>query len=49
MNFHPYYKAAAENELFLIKGSNNTLEISLKDRNANAQLGLKQGQRITIS
>jgi S-adenosylmethionine hydrolase len=49
MNFHPYYKAAAENELFLIKGSNNTLEISLKDRNANAQLGLKPGQRITIS
>jgi S-adenosylmethionine hydrolase len=49
MNFHRYYKAAAENELFLIKGSNNTLEISLKDRNANAQLGLKPGQRITIS
>jgi len=49
MNSHPYYKAAAENELFLIKGSNNTLEISLKDGNANAQLDLKPGQRITIS
>jgi S-adenosylmethionine hydrolase len=49
MNFHPYYKAAAENELFLIKGSYNTLEISLKDGDANAQLDLEPGQRITIS
>jgi len=49
MNFHPYYKAAAKSELFLIRGSNNTLEISLKDGDANAQLDLKPGQRITIS
>ncbi len=49
MNFYPYYKAAAENELFLIKGSNNTLEISLKDGDANTRLSLKPGQRITIS
>jgi S-adenosylmethionine hydrolase len=49
MNFHPYYTAAAENELFLITGSNNTLEISQKDGNANAKLDLKPGQKITIS
>lgn len=49
MNYHPYYQAAEQNEIFLIEGSNNTLEISLRDGDANARLGLKPGQRITIS
>jgi S-adenosylmethionine hydrolase len=48
MNFHPIYEAAAENELFLIEGSCNTLEISLKNDNANKILHLKPGARIKI-
>jgi S-adenosylmethionine hydrolase len=48
MNFHPIYDAAAENELFLIEGSCNTLEISLKNDNANKKLRLKPGARIKI-
>lgn len=43
------YASAKEGELFLIEGSNNTLEISLKNTSANAQLHIKAGQKITIS
>jgi len=48
MNFYPIYDAAAENDLFLIEGSCNTLEISLKNNNANKKLNLKPGARIKI-
>ncbi|UCC97020.1 MAG: SAM-dependent chlorinase/fluorinase [Phycisphaerales bacterium] len=49
MSFHQTYHAAPENERFLIEGSCNTLEISLKDGNANEELKLKTGQHIEIS
>ncbi len=49
MEYYPNYYAAKENELFLIDGSNNTLEISLKNENANDMLGVKVGKKIRIS
>jgi S-adenosylmethionine hydrolase len=49
MNFYPFYDAATENELFLIEGSCNTLEISLKNDNANKKLHLKPGTKIKIN
>jgi len=49
MNYYPNYDVAKDNELFLIEGSNNTLEISLRKGNANARLDSRPGQRITIS
>ena len=49
MEYHPNYYAAKENELFLIEGSNNTLEISLKNGNANDMLDVKAGKKIRIS
>ncbi len=49
MKFYPNYTLAKDNELFLIEGSNSTLEISLKNANANDILQLKTGQRIIIS
>jgi len=48
MNCYPNYDTPKDNELFLIEGSSNTLEISLKNGNANAKLSAKTGQRITI-
>jgi len=48
MSFHDTYSQAADNELFLIEGSCNTLEISLKNGNANNTLNLKSGQKIKI-
>jgi S-adenosylmethionine hydrolase len=48
MNFYPTYDAATEIELFLIEGSCNTLEISLKNDNANKKLHLKPGASIKI-
>lgn len=48
LNFHPFYNAAEENELFLIEGSCSTLEISLKNDNANKKLNLKPGEKIKI-
>lgn len=48
MNFYPIYDAAIENELFLIEGSCDTLEISLKNDNANKKLNLKPGAKINI-
>lgn len=48
MNFYPNYALAKDNELFIIEGSNNTLEISLKNANANDTLQVKTGQRIII-
>jgi len=49
MEYCPNYYAAKENELFLIEGSNNTLEISLKNGDANDMLGVKVGKKIRIS
>jgi len=49
MNYYPTYNVAKENELFLIKGSCNTLEISLKNRSANDRLHVQTGSKIEIS
>lgn len=48
MKFYPNYHAAKENELFLVEGSCNTLEISLKNGSANNRLNLTTGTKITI-
>jgi len=48
MNFYSTYDAATENELFLIEGSCNTLEISLKNDNVNNKLQLEPGAKIKI-
>jgi len=48
MNFYPNYHAAEDNELFLIEGSCNTLEISLKNGSANEKLHIETGKRIEI-
>ena len=48
MDFYPNYDAAPENELFLIEGSCKTLEISLKNGNANERLQIESGSRIEI-
>jgi len=49
MPFCPTYDAARDNEPFLITGSCNTQEISLKNSNASERLNLTPGQKITIS
>jgi S-adenosylmethionine hydrolase len=49
MNYCPDYDSANEGELFLIEGSSNTLEISLKNGNAGDKLNVKVGDKITIS
>ena len=49
MCFYCNYETAAENELFLIEGSCKTLEISLKNGNANERFQLETGQRIQIA
>jgi len=49
MRYCPNYHTAKEDELFLIEGSNNTLEISLKNGSANDKLDVKTGEKIKIS
>jgi len=49
MNYYPNYYAAGDDELFLIEGSNNTLEISLKNGKAIDKLHVKTGRKIKIS
>jgi hypothetical protein len=49
MNLHTTYKSAKKGELFLIEGSNKTLEISLKNGSANDLLCIKSGEKIKIS
>jgi hypothetical protein len=49
MHHHPTYEAAPDNELFLITGSCNTLEISQKNAPATVDLDLSPDQRITIA
>jgi S-adenosylmethionine hydrolase len=46
--FHPTYQAAAENELFVITGSANTLEFSLRNGSANDRLHVAPGQIVAI-
>jgi len=48
MSFCETYSDAEGNGLFLIEGSCNTLEISLKNGSANGRLCLKAGQRISV-
>jgi S-adenosylmethionine hydrolase len=48
-SFYPNYDAAREDELFLVEGSCDTLEISLKNGNANSRLRVRAGVRIKIS
>jgi S-adenosylmethionine hydrolase len=48
MPFYSDYASATPGRPFLIEGSCGTLEISLRSANANQQLGLKTGQRITV-
>jgi len=49
MSFYPNYNAAQDNELFLLEGSCNTLEISLKNGSANDRLQVQTGIKIEIS
>ena len=49
MRFRLNYSAADEGELFLVEGSNNTLEISLKNASANDRLHLRPGAKIRIT
>jgi len=49
MNCYLNYDAAKDDELFLIEGSSNTLEISLRNGNANDKLQTKTGDKIKIS
>ena len=49
MKYYPNYSTAKDNELFLIVGSCNTLEISFKNSSANDKLHVKTGDKIKIS
>lgn len=49
MNYRENYSAAKQGELFLIEGSNRTLEISLRNGSANEKLFAKAGQIVEIS
>jgi len=46
--YYPTYAAAPEGRLFVIEGSNRTLEISLKNADASALLAAKPGQKVRI-
>lgn len=48
LNFYKTYAGAKDNELFLITGSAGTLEISLKNKNANKKLKFNVGDKIEI-
>lgn len=49
MACYPEYETASDNDLFLIVGSNDTLEISLRNGNANERLHVRAGERISIT
>jgi len=49
MEYYSSYEAAKADELFLIEGSNKTLEISLRNGNANDKLNLVVRTKIEIS
>lgn len=46
--FYATYQEAKDNELFLIEGSSNTLEISLNGKSALEKLAVKIGDKIKI-
>lgn len=48
LNFYKTYAEAPNNTLFLILGSSNTLEISMRNQSAFKKLKLKTGDKITI-
>lgn len=48
LSFYETYEYAPQNKLFLIEGSSNTLEISIKNSNASKELNLKIGDKIRI-
>lgn len=49
LSFCKTYDAASPNKLFLIKGSSDSLEISMKNSSASKKLRLKAGDKIEIS
>jgi hypothetical protein len=49
MAYYPDYYSAKDDELFLIEGSSNTLEISLKNGSADNKLHVKVGEKVKIS
>ena len=48
LSFYSTYASAPEDKLFLIEGSNNSLEISIKNGSAQAVLNQKIGNKIRI-
>lgn len=48
LNFYNTYAEAPDNRLFLIEGSSNTLEISIKNKSAVDRLKVKVGDRVEI-
>lgn len=48
LKFYRTYNEANYNELFVIEGSSNTLEISIKNSDASKKLKVKTGERIEI-
>lgn len=48
LDFYKTYNSAPSNRLFLIKGSSDTLEISMKNSNASKKLKLNIGDKIKI-
>jgi len=48
LRFYETYESAPNDELFLILGSNNTLEISVKNKSAIKKFNVRVGDRIEI-
>ena len=48
LGFYDTYESSPANNMFIIKGSSNTLEISIKNSNASKKLDLKVGDKIKI-
>lgn len=49
LDFYNTYDPASSNKLFLIKGSSDTLEISIRNADASKKLKLQVGDKIEIS
>ena len=49
LDFYNTYDSAPSNKLFLIKGSSDTLEISIRNADASKKLKLQVGDKIEIS
>jgi len=49
LSFYKTYESAPQNKLFLIQGSSDTLEISVKNNSASKKLKLKVSDKIEIS